>query len=133
MNFSVTGSGQRFASSRESESMTAERSGRPDVRSAIERVFRVEYGKVIATLIGTLRDFDLAEEALQDAFTVALERWPRDGIPPNPAAWLATMAKRKAIDTWRRERQRADKYAALARAGLSSTSAEDDDVDSQAS
>jgi predicted RNA polymerase sigma factor len=69
---------------------------RSDVPSAIERVFRAEYGKVIATLIGTLRDFDLAEEALQDAFTVALERWPRDGIPPNPAAWLATTAKRKA-------------------------------------
>ena len=100
-----------------------------DVRSAIERVFRAEYGKVIATLIGTLRDFDLAEEALQDAFTVALERWPRDGIPPNPAAWLATTAKRKAIDTWRPERQRTDKYAALAQAGL--TSAEDGDVDNQ--
>ena len=108
----------------------AERSDRSDVRSAIERVFRDEYGKVIATLIGTLRDFDLAEEALQDAFTVALERWPRDGIPPNPAAWLATTARRKAIDTWRRERQRTDKYAALARAGR--TPAEDDDVDSQA-
>src|SRR6266851_3379247 len=102
---------------------------RSDVPSAIERVFRAEYGKVIATLIGALRDFDLAEEALQDAFTIALERWPRDGIPPNPAAWLATTAKRKAIDTWRRERQRTDKYAALARAGL--TSAEDGDVDNQ--
>jgi RNA polymerase sigma-70 factor (ECF subfamily) len=101
-----------------------------DVRAAIERVFRAEYGKVSATLIGTLRDFDLAEEALQDAFTVALERWPRDGSPPNPAAWLATTAKRKAIDTWRRERQRTDKYAALARAGLSSV--EDDAVDNQA-
>ncbi len=99
------------------------------VGAAIERVFRAENGKVIATLIGTLRDFDLAEEALQDAFTVALERWPRDGIPPNPAAWLATTAKRKAIDTWRRERQRTDKYAALAEAGL--TSAEDGDVDNQ--
>ncbi len=105
---------------------------RSDVPSAIERVFRAEYGKVIATLIGALRDFDLAEEALQDAFTIALERWPRDGIPPNPAAWLATTAKRKAIDTWRRERQRTDKYAALVRSSPSSTSAEDDDVDSQA-
>src|SRR5258708_31166640 len=106
--------------------------GGVDVASAIEGVFRTEYGKVTATLIGALRDFDLAEEALQDAFTIALERWPRDGIPPNPAAWLATTAKRKAIDTWRRERQRTDKYAALARTSPSSTSAEDDDVDSQA-
>src|SRR5258708_19933565 len=90
--------------------------GGVDVASAIEGVFRTEYGKVTATLIGALRDFDLAEEALQDAFTIALERCPRDGIPPNPAAWLATTAKRKAIDTWRRERHRSDKYAALARA-----------------
>jgi RNA polymerase sigma-70 factor, ECF subfamily len=88
-----------------------------DVRSAIERVFRAEYGRVIASLIGTLRDFDLAEEALQDAFTIALERWPRDGIPPNPAAWLVTTAKRKAIDAWRRERQRLEKYAALEQPG----------------
>jgi RNA polymerase sigma-70 factor (ECF subfamily) len=89
-----------------------------DVYPAIERVFRAEQGRVIAALIGSLRDFELAEEALQDAYTVALERWPRDGIPPNPAAWIATTAKRKAIDTWRRERQRTDKYAALGRAGL---------------
>jgi RNA polymerase sigma-70 factor (ECF subfamily) len=55
-----------------------------DARSTIERVFRAEHGKVIASLIGTLGDFDVAEEALQEALTVALERWPRDGIPPNP-------------------------------------------------
>jgi RNA polymerase sigma-70 factor (ECF subfamily) len=88
-----------------------------DVRAAIEQVFRAEHGKVIASLIGSLRDFDLAEEVLQDAFTVALERWPRDGIPPNPAAWIATTAKRRAIDTWRRERQRLEKYAALGQPG----------------
>src|ERR1700730_7050798 len=88
-----------------------------DVGSAIERVFRAEYGRVIASLIRTLRDFDLAEEALQDAFTIALERWPRDGIPPNPAAWLVTTAKRRAIDMWRRERQRLEKYAALEQPG----------------
>jgi RNA polymerase sigma-70 factor, ECF subfamily len=88
-----------------------------DVRSAIERVFRTEYGLVIAALIRSLRDFDLAEEALQDAFTVALQRWPRDGIPPNPAAWIATTARRRAIDTWRRERQRMEKYAVLGESG----------------
>jgi RNA polymerase sigma-70 factor (ECF subfamily) len=99
-----------------------------DVHSAIERVFRTEHGKVIAALIGTLRDFDLAEEALQDAFTVALERWPRDGIPPNPAAWMVTTAKRKAIDSWRRERQRLDKYAALGQPGLTLEENEVDDV-----
>ncbi|MBV9175294.1 MAG: RNA polymerase sigma factor [Chloroflexi bacterium] len=85
-----------------------------EVATEIERVFRAEHGRVIAGLIRALGDFDRAEEALQDAFTVALERWPRDGIPPNPGAWLAMTAKRKAIDAHRREMQRAVKYAALA-------------------
>jgi RNA polymerase sigma-70 factor (ECF subfamily) len=84
-----------------------------DVQTVIERVFRLEHGKVAAWLIGTFRDFDLAEEAIQDAFAVALERWPGDGIPPNPAAWIATTARRKAIDVLRRERVRTEKYAAL--------------------
>ncbi|HLZ29339.1 MAG TPA: RNA polymerase sigma factor [Chloroflexota bacterium] len=87
-----------------------------DVRAAIERVFRAEHGRVAAALIAVLRDFDLTEEAMQDAFAIALERWPAEGIPPNPAAWITTTAKRKAIDTWRRERARADKYSALASA-----------------
>jgi RNA polymerase sigma-70 factor (ECF subfamily) len=103
----------------------------PDVRSTIERVFRAEHGRVVAALIGTLRDFDRAEEAVQDAFTVALERWPGDGIPPNPAAWIATTARRKAIDTWRRERQRLDKYAALGHRGVALD--EESDVDFQQS
>src|ERR1700730_1347146 len=86
------------------------------VRATIERVFRVEHGRVAAALIAALRDFDVAEEAMQDAFAVALERWPMEGIPPNPAAWIVTTAKRRAIDAWRRERVRADKYEALASA-----------------
>jgi RNA polymerase sigma-70 factor (ECF subfamily) len=85
----------------------------PEVRATIEQVFRAEHGRVTASLFGMFRDFELAEEAIQDAFAVALERWPRAGIPPNPAAWIATSAKRKAIDTLRRERQRALKYTAL--------------------
>ena len=93
----------------------------------MDRVFRAEHGRVIATLIARLRDFDLAEEALQDAFAVALERWPCDGIPPNPAAWLITTARRKAIDTWRRERLRTDKYAAITQAGMETI--EDNGVD----
>ena len=91
-----------------------------DPKLAVEHVFRAEHGKVIAALIRALGDFDLAEEALQEALTAALERWPRDGIPPNPAAWLVTTAKRKAIDNWRRERQRTEKYAALQRADAGS-------------
>ena len=84
-----------------------------NAHAAIEHVFRAEHGRVAASLIGTFHDFDLAEEAIQEAFAVALERWPRDGVPPNPAAWIATTAKRKAIDTWRRDRRRTEKYAAL--------------------
>jgi RNA polymerase sigma-70 factor (ECF subfamily) len=95
-----------------------------DARSTIDSVFRAEHGKVIASLIGTFGDFDVAEEALQEALAVALERWPRDGIPPNPAAWLLTTARRRAIDTWRRERQRKERYAALSQPGWTS----DDDM-----
>jgi RNA polymerase sigma-70 factor (ECF subfamily) len=104
-----------------------------DVGATVEHVFRAEHGRVMAALIAWLRDFDLAEEALQDAFAVALERWPHDGIPPNPGAWIATTAKRKAIDTWRRDRQRREKYAALDRQDLTQTQDEDPGVDYDAS
>lgn len=82
---------------------------------AIERVFREEHGLIVATLIRSLGDFDLAEEALQDAMTVALDRWQRDGVPENPGAWLTTAARRKAIDRLRREKVRDEKQSALAR------------------
>ncbi len=82
---------------------------------AIDRVFRDEHGLIIATLIRSLGDFDLAEEALQDAMTVALDRWQRDGVPENPGAWLTTAARRKAIDRIRREKVRDSKQSALAR------------------
>jgi len=68
------------------------------VDEAIEQVHRAERARVLARLIGLLRDFDLAEEALQDAFVAAIEAWPRSGIPANPAGWLMTVARRKAID-----------------------------------
>jgi len=68
---------------------------------------------VLATLIGVLGDFDLAEDALQDAVTVALERWPRDGVPANPAGWLVTTARHRAIDRLRRERTLARKTELL--------------------
>ena len=74
------------------------------VPALIERAFRDEWGRVLATLIGFLGDFDLAEEAVQDAFAVAAERWPRDGVPSNPRAWLVTVARNRALDRLRRER-----------------------------
>ncbi|MDE3191594.1 MAG: RNA polymerase subunit sigma-24 [Acidobacteriota bacterium] len=69
----------------------------------LEQLFREEHGRVLATLIGVLGDFDLAEDALQDATAVALERWPQDGVPANPAAWLVTVARNRAIDRMRRD------------------------------
>jgi len=69
----------------------------------------------VATLIRVLGDFDLAEEAVQEAFVVALERWPRDGLPDNPGAWITTTARNRAIDRLRRERRLAEKREALAR------------------
>jgi RNA polymerase sigma-70 factor (ECF subfamily) len=80
---------------------------------AIERVFREESGRIIASLIRACGDFDVAEEAMQDAFAVALDRWPREGIPDNPAAWITTTARRKAIDRLRREQVLAGKLALL--------------------
>ena len=68
----------------------------------IERIFREEHGRVLAALISRLEDFDLAEDALQDALVNALERWQSDGIPENPGAWLTTVARRRAIDRIRR-------------------------------
>lgn len=85
---------------------------------AVESVFREGSGRALATLIRVLGDFDLAEESLADAFLVAVERWPASGVPPNPAAWIVTTARNKAIDRLRRARVLAQK------AGLMSQLAE---------
>jgi RNA polymerase sigma-70 factor, ECF subfamily len=71
-------------------------------RAAVDSVYRTESRRVLATLIRLLRDFDLAEEAMHDAFTAALERWPRDGVPASPRAWLVSTGRFKAIDALRR-------------------------------
>ena len=76
--------------------------------------FREEWGQVVATLIGFTGDFDLAEECTQDAFAQALDRWPRDGIPRNPGAWLTTTARNRAVDRLRREKVGAAKLRELA-------------------
>ena len=81
----------------------------------IEAVFREERGRVLATLISVLGDVDLAEDALQEACAAALERWPQDGAPANPAGWLVAVARNRAIDRIRRERTLADKTQLLAR------------------
>jgi RNA polymerase sigma-70 factor (ECF subfamily) len=73
-----------------------------ETRQNMERVFREESGRILATLIGLLGSFDLAEEAMQEAFTVALEQWPERGMPANPRAWLISTAQHKAVDALRR-------------------------------
>ena len=76
--------------------------GAEDARAMVDAVYRSDSRRVLATLIRLLGDFDLAEEALQDAFTAAVERWPRDGVPANPRAWLVSAGRFKAIDAVRR-------------------------------
>jgi len=82
--------------------------------SDIERVFRAEYGRAVAVLTRLLGDIDLAEEAVQDAFTTAAQRWPTDGIPPSPAGWILTTARNRAIDRMRRDSRRHAKHAEAA-------------------
>jgi RNA polymerase sigma-70 factor, ECF subfamily len=82
--------------------------------SEIERVFREEYGRAVAVLVRHFGDIDLAEEAVQDAFTVALERWPSAGAPPSPVGWIITTARNRAIDRLRREASREDRHAQAA-------------------
>ncbi|HEY4752516.1 MAG TPA: DUF6596 domain-containing protein [Candidatus Limnocylindrales bacterium] len=106
-----------------------------DPRDVVARVFREEHGRAIATLIRVLGDFDLAEEAVEDAYVAALERWPVDGVPHNPGAWITTTARNRAIDRARRSAVFAEKAArvardsafeAAARAGALQAAAEDE-------
>jgi RNA polymerase sigma-70 factor (ECF subfamily) len=80
----------------------------------IDGYFRREYGRCVATLIRFLGDIDLAEEAVQEAFAVAVDRWPVTGLPPNPGAWITTTARNRAIDHLRREASRHDRHAQAA-------------------
>jgi RNA polymerase sigma-70 factor (ECF subfamily) len=80
----------------------------------IERVFREEYGRAVAVLARHFGDLDAAEEAVQDAFTVAVQRWPAAGLPPSPAGWIITTARNRAVDRLRREASREDRHAQAA-------------------
>ena len=92
----------------------------------VEEAFREEWGHAVAILTRVLRDLELAEDAVQDAFATALERWPRDGTPRNPGAWIVTTARNRAIDRIRRERVFREKAELLA--GLEGLPADEDDV-----
>ena len=80
----------------------------------IEDIFRAEYGRAVAVLTRGFGDLDTAEDAVQDAFTVAVQRWPADGLPPSPAGWIITTARNRAIDRLRREASRQDRHAQAA-------------------
>jgi RNA polymerase sigma-70 factor (ECF subfamily) len=80
--------------------------------AAVERVFREEYGRLIASLVRRFGDIDIAEEAASEALVAALERWPESGVPPNPGGWLTTTAGNRAIDRIRREKRRDAKHQA---------------------
>jgi RNA polymerase sigma-70 factor, ECF subfamily len=82
--------------------------------SDIERVFREQHGRAVAVLVRSLGDIDLAEEAVQDAFAEAVRRWPSAGPPPNPAGWIITTARNRAIDRLRREASRQERHAQAA-------------------
>ena len=86
-----------------------------DPHAVVDRVFREEQGRAVATLIRVLGDFDLAEEAVQEAFVTALETWPSRGVPDNPGAWITTTARNRAIDRLRRRRRLAEKEELLKR------------------
>jgi len=94
-----------------------------------EEIFREEWGRALAILARILGDLDLAEDAVQDAFAIAVERWPRDGVPRNPGAWIVTTARNRAIDRLRRERALREKTELLTRLAELGTS-EEDEMDS---
>ncbi|MGZ8603625.1 MAG: RNA polymerase sigma factor [Actinomycetota bacterium] len=86
-----------------------------EARGVVDRLFRQEQGRVVATLIRVLGDFDRAEDAVQEAFAEALRTWPARGVPRNPGAWIATTARNRAIDRLRRERSLREKTETLTR------------------
>jgi RNA polymerase sigma-70 factor, ECF subfamily len=94
----------------------------------IERIFRNEYGRAVAVLVRRFGDIDVAEEAVQDAFTAALDRWPSAGLPASPQAWIITTARNRAIDRLRREASRQDRQAQSALLHATEESAEEDAV-----
>ena len=98
----------------------------PDAAAAVDEVYRADWGRIVATLIGLIGDFELAEEAAQEAFTAAVEQWPADGVPELPRAWIIKTARNKAIDRLRREARLARTASSYGESGLVQEIAEPD-------
>jgi len=98
----------------------------PDAAAAVDEVYRADWGRIVATLIGLIGDFELAEEAAQEAFTAAIEQWPASGVPELPRAWIIKTGRNKAIDRLRRETRLAQTAASYGESGLVQEIAEPD-------
>src|SRR5467141_499778 len=98
----------------------------PNANAAVDAVYRSDWGRIVATLIGHFGDFEVAEEAAQEAFTVAVDKWRTEGVPEFPRAWIVQTAKHKAIDRLRRRTRFQEKLASYAESGLIPTVAEPD-------
>ena len=98
----------------------------PDTTAAIEEVYRSDWGRIVATLIRLVGDFDLAEEAAQEAFTAAVDQWPASGVPESPRAWIIQTARHKAIDRIRRQSNFDEKLVSYVASGLAPTIHEPD-------
>src|ERR1019366_6014698 len=97
-----------------------------DAAKAVEAVYHSDWGRIVATLIGITRDFDLAEESAQEAFTAAVDQWRVSGVPEFPRAWIIQTARHKAIDRMRRQARLKEKLASYAADGLVRTIEEPD-------
>src|SRR4051812_26224161 len=82
----------------------------PAVDARVEQTFREEFGRAVATLVRLFGDIDVAEEAVQEAFATAVQKWPEARVPPNPGGWIVTTARNRAIDRLRRESTRQDRH-----------------------
>src|SRR3954454_25076968 len=94
----------------------------PSRDTDIEDVFRAEHGRAVAVLVRVFGDIDVAEEAVQEAFAAAVQRWPATGLPPSPAGWIITTARNRAIDRLRRDASRTQKQTEAVRLQLASDS-----------
>src|SRR5579863_6975050 len=97
-----------------------------DANAAVDAVYRSDWGRIVATLIRLVGDFDLAEEAAQEAFAAAVSQWPASGVPEYPRAWIVETARHKAIDRIRRRTSFEEKLEAYAASGLNRTVEEPD-------